>query len=80
MFRKVAIAVGAVLLGLVIVCYTSLPSLVQVKWHDSMAWLDRQVPIETQIKQLKLECGKIDNEIKANIDKLAKMEVETKNL
>ena len=80
MFRKIAIAVGAVLIGLVVVCYTSLPSLVQVKWHDSMAWLDRQVPIETQIKQLKLEAGKIDNEIKSNIDKLAKMEVDTRNV
>jgi chromosome segregation ATPase len=80
MCRKIAIAVGAVLLGLVIVCYTSLPSLVQVKWHDSMAWLDRQVPIETQIKQLKLQASKIDNEIKANIDKLAKMEVEANKL
>jgi len=80
MCRKIAITVGAVLLGLVIVTYTSLPSLVQVKWHDGMAWFERQVPIETQIKQLKMQVDKIDNEIKGNIDKLAKMEVETKNL
>jgi len=80
MCRKIAIAVGAVLLGLVIVSYTSLPSLAQVKWHDFMAWTERQVPIETQIKQLKLQAGKIDNEIKANIDKLAKMEVEANKL
>jgi chromosome segregation ATPase len=80
MFRKVAIAVGAVLLGMVVVCYTSLPSLIHVKWNDSMAWLDRQVPIETQIKQIKLESEKIDNEIKANIGKLAKMEMDTQNL
>jgi len=80
MFRKVAIAVGAVLLGMVVVCYTSLPSLIHVKWNDSMAWLDRQVPIETQIKQIKLESEKIDNEIKANINKLATMEVAAQNL
>jgi chromosome segregation ATPase len=80
MCRKIAIAVGAVLLGLVIVSYTSLPSLAHVKWNDGMAWLDRQVPIETQIKQLRLETDKIDNEIKANLGKLAKMEVETQNL
>jgi chromosome segregation ATPase len=80
MFRKVAIAVGAVLLGMVVVCYTSLPSLIHVKWNDTMAWLDRQVPIETQIKQIKLESEKIDNEIKSNLNKLAKMEVETQNL
>jgi phage shock protein A len=80
MFRKVAIAVGAVLLGMVVVCYTSLPSLIHVKWNDSMAWLDRQVPIETQIKQIKLESEKIDTEIKHNIDKLASMEVQTMDL
>jgi chromosome segregation ATPase len=80
MFRKVAIAVGAVLLGLVIVCYTSLPSLAHVKWNESCAWLDRQVPIETKIKQLRIETDKIDQEIKANLSKLAKLEVETQNL
>jgi len=80
MFRKIAIAGGAVLLGLVIVCYTSLPSLAHVKWNESCAWLDRQVPIETKIKQLRLETDKIDNEIKANLSKLAKLEVETQNL
>jgi chromosome segregation ATPase len=80
MFRKIAIAVGAVLLGLVIVCYTSLPSLAHVKWNETCAWLDRQVPIETKIKQLRLETDKIDNEIKANLSKLAKLEVETQNL
>jgi len=80
MFRKIAIAVGAVLLGLVIVGYTSLPSLIHVKWNDTCAWLDRQVPIETQIKQLRLQVDKIDNEIKANLGSLAKMEVETQNL
>jgi chromosome segregation ATPase len=80
MFRKIAIAVGAVLLGLVIVCYTSLPSLIHVKWNDTCAWLDRQVPVETKIKQLRIETDKIDNEIKANLGKLAKLEVETQNL
>jgi chromosome segregation ATPase len=80
MFRKIAIAVGAVLLGLVIVSYTHLPSLCHVKWNDATAWLDRQVPIETKIKQLRVETDKIDNEIKANLGKLAKLEVETQNL
>ncbi len=80
MFRKIAIAVGAVLLGLVVVTYTSLPSLAHVKWNDGMAWLDRQVPVETQIKQLRLETDKIDAEIKGNLGKLAKMAVETENL
>jgi hypothetical protein len=80
MFRKIAIAVGAVLLGLVIVCYTSLPSLVHVKCNDVFSWMDRQVPIETKIKQLRLETDKIDNEIKANLGKLAKLEVETQDL
>jgi chromosome segregation ATPase len=80
MCRKIAIAVGAVLLGLVIVTYTSLPSLVHVKCNDVMSWMDRQVPIETKIKQLRLETDKIDNEIKANLGKLAKLEVETEKL
>jgi len=80
MFRKIAIAVGAVLLGLVIVCYTSLPSLVHVKCNDVFSWMDRQVPIETKIKQLRLETGKIDKEINDNLGKLAKLEVETEKL
>jgi len=80
MFRKIAIAVSAVLLGLVVVCYTNLPGLAHVKFNDSMAWLDSQVPIETQIKQLKLQVGKIDGEIKNNVGKLAAMEVENDKL
>jgi chromosome segregation ATPase len=80
MFRKVAIAVGAVLLGLVIACYTSLPSLAHVKWNDTCAWFDRQVPIETQIKSLRLQADKVDKEIKANLNKLAKMEIEVRDL
>src|SRR5260370_10528801 len=61
MCRKIAIAVGAVLLGLVIVSYTSLPSLCHVKWNDGMAWLDRPLPIETKIKQHRIESDQIDN-------------------
>jgi len=38
------------------------------------------MPIETKIQQLRLETDKIDNEIKANLGKLAKLEVETEKL
>jgi len=80
MCRKIAIAVGAVLLGVVIVSSTNVCSLIHVKWNDATAWLDRKVPIETKIKQLRVETDKIDSEIKANLGKLAKLEVETQNL
>jgi chromosome segregation ATPase len=73
-------AVGALLLVLVVICYTSLPDLIHVKFNDALAWLERQVPVETQIKQLRLQVDKIDDEIKANLGKLARLEVDAKDL
>jgi chromosome segregation ATPase len=80
MCRKIGIAVGAVLLGLVILYYTPVASLVKVAWNDATGWLDSQVPVETRIKQLKLKADQMDTEIKANCDKLAKMEMEIRGL
>jgi len=80
MCRKIAIAVGAVMLGLVILYYTPVASLVKVAWNDTTSWLDSQVPVETRIKQLKLKADQLDGEIKANCDKLAKMEMEIRGL
>jgi chromosome segregation ATPase len=80
MCRKIAIAVGAVMLGLVILYYTPVASLVKVAWNDTTSWLDSQVPVETRIKQLKLKADQMDGEIKANCDKLAKMEMEIRGL
>jgi chromosome segregation ATPase len=54
--------------------------LIRVKWNDSVSWLDRQVPVETQIKELRLQADKIDDDIKPNIGKLAKLEVDVNNL
>jgi len=80
MCRKIAIAVGAVMLGLVVLYYTPVASLVKVAWNDTTGWLDSQVPVETRIKQLKLKADQMDGEIKVNCDKLAKMEMEIRNL
>src|SRR5258708_32949093 len=46
MGRKIAIAVGAVLLGLVIVSATNVGTRLHVKWNDTCAWLDRKLPVE----------------------------------
>jgi chromosome segregation ATPase len=77
MCRKIAIAVGAVLIGLVLVRYSGI---VVDGYHQVTAWLDSQVPIDTKIRQLEVTVNQIDNEIDANRKKVAKLDVELENL
>ncbi len=80
MVKKLLIAAAAVVVGLVIVKKTDLGSLVQVWWKEAGGWCSRQVAPETRIKQLKLEIGKIDNDIRSATNSLVKQEVAYREL
>jgi chromosome segregation ATPase len=80
MCKKLCLAVGAVIVGLLVISFTSLGTLAKVKYNDWQQWADRQVPPETQLKQLQVEASKIDNDIKKNLGKLAAQEVEAERL
>jgi len=80
MCKKLFLVVGAIIVGLSVISFTGLRSLALVKWHDTRGWLERQVPPETQLKQLQLETDKIDKDIKRHLSKLAAQEVEFERL
>jgi hypothetical protein len=80
MCKKLCIAVGAVIVGLLVITFTGLGTLMQVKWNETRNWMDKQVPPETQLKQLQIETDKIDQDIKKNLGKLATQEVEAERL
>ncbi len=68
---------GAVLLaGLIALRTTALGSLARVAWKDTRATLERAVPPEVQLKQLRVEIDKVDADIKKNLGTLATQEVE----
>lgn len=75
MLKKLVIAAAAVVVGLVVLRWTDLGSLVQVWWKDAVTCCQRQIPPETRIKQLRMEIGKIDGDIKSAVDKLVTQEV-----
>jgi chromosome segregation ATPase len=87
MLKKLVIAAAAVVVGLVLLRTTTMGSLAQVWWKNAGNWVQRQVPPETKIEQLKLEVGKIDKDITKAINQLVVVEVgyeklqqETENL
>jgi len=80
MCKKLCLAVGAVIVGLLVISFTSLGTLAKVKYNDWQQWADRQVPPETQLKQLRIETDQIDKDIKKNLGKLAAQEVEAERL
>jgi len=80
MCKKLVLAAVAILVGTAVVKHTSIGSLAQVWWHDAKQAVERQVPPEVQIKQLAIEVGKIDADIKRNLSRLAHQEVETQSL
>jgi chromosome segregation ATPase len=71
------VAIGA---GLFVVKHTTFGTWLQVRWHDGMAWFEKQVPPEDLIKQAKIEIGKIDAEIRRNIGHLAQQEADYRRL
>jgi len=76
MCRKVLIAAVAVVVGLFLVKKTELGGLMNVWWKDARASLERQVPPEVQIKQLRDEIEQIDKDIQKNLGRLAKQEAD----
>lgn len=77
MLKKLLIAAAAVVVGLLIVKKSSL---VQVWLKDATSWCSSQVSPETRIKQLQLEIGKIDNDIRSAANSLIKQEVAYREL
>jgi len=76
MCKKFVLAALAIFVGTTIIRHTGFGSLVQVWWRDARHAIERQVPPEVQIKQLDVEVGKIDRDIKQNLTRLAAQEVD----
>ncbi len=80
MCKKLCLAVGAVIVGLVVIAVSPrLSALMSDKYHAAKTWMDA-VPPETQLQQLRAETEKIDQDIKKNLGKLAAQEVEAERL
>jgi chromosome segregation ATPase len=80
MLKKLLIAAVAVVVGMTVVHKTGFGSLMQVWWRDAKNCCERVVPPETQIKQLQVEIGKIDRDIKRNLGILASQQVDCRGL
>jgi chromosome segregation ATPase len=80
MCKKLLVAAIAIVVGLSVVKHTPFGTWMQVRWHDGMAWFEKQVPPEDLIKQAKIEMGKIDGEIRRNIGHLAQQEADYRRL
>jgi len=80
MCKKLCLAVGAVIVGLVVITFTGLGTLAQVKWHQAQQWMDSKVSPETKLQELKAEQIKIDKDIKKHLGTLAAMEVDYERL
>ena len=80
MCKKLCLAVGAVIVGLVVIAVSPrLSAVVSEKYHSVKTWMDT-VPPETQLQQLRTETDKIDEDIKKNLGKLAAQEVEAERM
>jgi len=80
MCKKLCLAVGAVIVGLVVIAVSPrLSAVVSDSYKSMKTWMDT-VPPEKQLDQLKAESEKIDQDIKKNLGKLAVQEVETERL
>jgi chromosome segregation ATPase len=77
MCKKLFIAAVAILVGTVAVRHSSLA---KVWFQDLKQAVQRQVPLDTQIRQLKEEIGEIDKDVKKNLGKLAAQEAESEKL
>ena len=74
MFKKLLIAAVAVVAGLAVLNH----SLVKVWYKEACCTASRMVPPEVRLKQLNSEIDNIDKDIKKNISRLARMEVDVK--
>jgi len=80
MLKKLLIAAAAVVVGLMIVKYTTVGRLGRVAWKDLGGWFAKQVPLETRIKELKLLAGEMDGPINKARARLVELELEKKKL
>jgi chromosome segregation ATPase len=76
MCRKVFWAGAVLVAALIVAKTTALGGLAQVAWSDARHGLERAVPPEVQLKQLRMEIDKVDQDIKKNLGVLAAQEVE----
>jgi chromosome segregation ATPase len=80
MCKKLFLAAVAIVIGVFVVRYTQLGTLLQVWWHDARASAEKWIPPEQQIKTLNMEVEKIGTDIRQNISKLAKQEADCEKL
>jgi chromosome segregation ATPase len=80
MCKKLFLAAVAIVVGVLVVRHTQFGSLVQVWWGDLMANCKKAIKPEDKVKQLEIEVGKIDAQIKQNINRLATQENEKNKL
>jgi len=71
---------GIGVLGLVAVIAVKKCSLVQTWWNDARQAMEDRIPAERRIKQLRVEIGKIDGEVKKAVNGLIKLEVSRNEL
>jgi len=73
MLKKILIAAVAVIAGLAVLNHSSL---VKTYWNRACCSAKRMVPPEVRLQQLNTEIGNIDKDIKKNLSRLARMEVD----
>jgi len=81
MCKKLCIAVGAVIVGLVaVMAVPSAGTLAKTKWTNFTSWMERQVSPEDQLRNLNAEIDKIDKDIQKHLKTLARQEVAYEKL
>ncbi len=75
MLKKILIATVAVVIGLGVLAKVTKIS-PMIMFRDCCSSVQHMVPPETRLKQLNAEIGNIDKDIKKNLGRLARMEVD----
>jgi len=74
MFKKLFIAVLAVVVGVGVVSGTRLGSHLRLKWHKATAYINEQVPLESEIERLKMEVVNLKQADERYFDQVARQE------
>jgi chromosome segregation ATPase len=81
MLKKMLIAAVAVLVGLAVVSSpTWLGSLLRTKWRNCQAWVQEQVPLETEIQRIRGELARMTEDTRCQYDALAREMVAVEDL
>jgi len=75
MCKKLVIFLVAILAGVILLKKTQFGSLVTVWWNDTQEKMEQKIEPSTRIKQLRVEIGKIDGQLKEAANNLARQEV-----